>query len=168
MLLLNKNLIKFPAFLVVLLFIQPALSQQLKRVSINTMGSVLSNESIALSQSVGQSSVVTKLTSNNTQLSQGFQQSNSSLLIGTDRKINVQLFPNPNDGAFQFMVTISRDEKFDYYIYDQVGRIISTGNAVGNSLHKVDISSKTISGSYHLKIKTADGSVGNSKLIITK
>ena len=151
-----------------LFLIQSVSSQELKRVSINSLGGIQSNGTLALSQSVGQSSLVTKFKSDKVSINQGFQQPISSVLSGTDQTIEVQLFPNPNAGQFQFSVSLARNEAFDYFIYDQVGRIIAKGEAKGNLLESVDLTSKTSSGSYHLKIKTADGSVGNSKLIITK
>lgn len=143
-------------------------AQEIKRSSINSIGTSRSSENIRISQSVGQAGVTGTAVSNSTTLRQGFQQ--PLILTSEDetREIQITVFPNPNNGEFTFLTNLADQEHFSYQIADAAGKILRKDNCVGGQRVEVQLASSTQSGAYTMFITTEKNWKGNTTIIITK
>ena len=143
-------------------------AQEIKRSSINSIGTSSSSENIRISQSVGQAGVTGTAVSNSTTMRQGFQQPFILTSENESREIQITVFPNPNNGEFTFLTNLDKQEHFSYQITDASGRIIRKDNGVGGQRVEVQLSSNTQSGAYTMFITTEKNWKGNTTIIITK
>lgn len=143
-------------------------AQEIKRSSINSIGTTRSSHNIRISQSVGQAGVTGTAVSHSTTLRQGFQQ--PLILTSEDetREIQITVFPNPNNGEFTFLTNLDDQQHFSYQIADASGRIIRKDNGAGGQRIEVQLATSTQSGAYTMFITTEKNWKGSTTIIITK
>jgi len=104
----------------------------ISRDVIATTGSVISNSSLQISFTIGETFTST-LTSTNNTLSMGFQQGDLFVASTAENgKEELTLFPNPADDQITLKTTLN--SSFKYNIYDISGRVVMNGNGSGNLL----------------------------------
>jgi hypothetical protein len=132
-------------------------SQQITRSSIGSFGSSSNNDGITIQQSVGQPTLVNHVNVEGTGLRQGFQQ--PIYFVEEQNELDVLLYPNPNQGEFSFIVNELSDNKLEYQLFDQLGKLIFQGKTDSNLLTPISIQQPS-PGMYHLKV--SDGTKNSS------
>lgn len=136
----------------------------IQRSSINSFGSVVQQNSLMLSQSVGQSSNVGLLkNSNNISIQQGFQQPIHNSKNGN--KIEVIIFPNPNNGDFSVQFNSWLEGSVELFLYDSQGRLCYSQSCNSGRIFEITILKPLESGLYTLSLSNSH-SVYSEKLII--
>ena len=128
-------------------------AQKIAHSVIGTLGATSNSEGTIFQQSIGQPAIVTNEKNDGTGLRQGFLQPFTFTIESNE--LNVNLFPNPNQGEFAFQVNVENDTKFNYQLFDQSGKLIEFNSAIGNTLVPVKISNPA-QGLYHLQVSTED------------
>jgi hypothetical protein len=141
---------------------EPIYAQKISHSVIGSLGSSSNSEGIIFQQTIGQSAIVTNEKNDGTVLRQGFLQPLTFTIERND--LNVNLFPNPNQGEFKFQVNVDNDTKFNYQLFDQSGKLIEFSSATGRSLVPVKILNPA-QGLYHLKVST-DSKTSSFKIIV--
>lgn len=125
-------------------------SQHLVRSVIGSMGSSFQNAKIAVQFTAGQPSVVSSQTMPHfLYVSEGFHRSGIQVL--RNENYDVYLYPNPNNGKFQFYTSLNADEVFSYQLMDMTGKIIRFGQETGRSEVKMEFN-EMADGMYFLNI----------------
>jgi hypothetical protein len=137
-------------------------AQKIGHSVIGTLGSSSYTDGTIHQQSIGQPAIVTNEKNDGTGLRQGFLQPFTFTIESNE--LNVNLFPNPNQGEFAFQVNVENDTKFNYQLFDQSGKLIEFNSAIGNTLVPVKISNPA-QGLYHLKVST-DSKTSSFKIIV--
>lgn len=109
-----------------------ALSQQLSRWNVNSMGFSVKANNVYLAQSIGQSGVVGNTHKNEIQLRQGFQQPfqcNSGAYNEND-DLNFRIYPNPNNGVFNVEPLLNNRLSYSISIYNQLGQLVRVENTI--------------------------------------
>lgn len=157
------------AFLSLILFISASLvGQTLTRQVISSIGASSNSTGNYVSHTIGQPTPPSSTTNNNLALRQGFEQPPKVKIIKkTDTFISLNIFPNPNDGAFTLTVdTKEENETYTYEIYDLVGKLMQTGSGVGRNERFIKLPSSTGRSVYLIKVKTINGDAGDGKIIV--
>jgi len=129
---------------------------RLKRETIGASGTSSKSPNFNVQSTIGQASLVSNETDNSyLQLSQGFQKAASRKLTIDDWFITV--FPNPNNGEFNFTTTLPANEAFNFEILDAQGRLIKANSGVGGSTITVNLVN-VFDGYYFLKVQTKNSS----------
>lgn len=157
---------KASLLLIILCFSFLAQSQSIKRSSIGSIGNSSNSKSIKLSQSIGQNSVHEKIENKGVILRQGFQQPESRTSNKVSNKIDMHIFPNPNEGNFTAILGLARDENFNYTITDSQGRIIQESVKTNTIENDFSFHASTQKGTYVLRITTKDGKFGQAKIVV--
>jgi hypothetical protein len=135
------------------------------RSVIGGLGSSSFNNDILLQSTIGQPAIIgTEKHLNGLVLRQGFQQSYSIDPAGMEN-LTITLFPNPNNGSFQFFTDLNSDTPYQFEITDARGRVILNGSAKGSEYNHLDIM-QMANSIYYLNIRTTKGS-GFFKIIKT-
>lgn len=136
---------------------------QLQRSSLNSFGSVVSQNDLQLSQSVGQPSNVGVLIKENTGiLHQGFQQPFPMDI--TSEQFNITIYPNPNNGKFSLETDTWLEGEVRIELFDSQGR--QCYSTVFNTGRQFKITSGNFeSGIYTLRISN-NMKTTSQKLII--
>lgn len=143
----NKFLILL-SFLV--LFFAQATSQKLVRSVIGAMGSSFQNDHIAVQFTAGQPSVVSSQTMPDyLYVSEGFHR--SGIQVMRNESYDVYLYPNPNNGQFQFYTSLNKDEVFSYQLMDMTGKVLRYGQESGRVEVKMELS-EMADGMYFLNV----------------
>jgi hypothetical protein len=137
-------------------------AQKISHSVIGTLGATSNSNGIIFQQSIGQPAIVTNEKNDGKGLRQGFLQPFTFTIESNE--LNVNLFPNPNQGEFAFQVNVENDTKFNYQLFDQSGKLIEFNSAIGNTLVPVKISNPA-QGLYHLKVST-DSKTSSFKIIV--
>lgn len=124
-------------------------AQTITRSTIGSLGSSASNDGISIQQTVGQPALVNSVNVNETGLRQGFHQ--PITFIEEQNDLNVNLYPNPNQGDFSFIVNEVSDASISYLLFDQQGKLLFQNTALSNALTPVSIQNPS-PGMYHLKV----------------
>ena len=129
-------------------------SQKIVRSTIGTLGSSKNHHGIVLQQSAGQPALTSnEKLENGTGLRQGFIQ---PIWFETQtNELNVELFPNPNQGEFSFLLSQQDAQSFNYEILDQHGKCVLQKSGTSNQLLGVSIPNPA-RGMYHLNVFQAD------------
>ena len=136
------------------------------RSSINCVGSSTVSKGILISQTGGQSSSVTVSRSGNLSIRQGFQQSNVMHYEIVKTDFSVQLFPNPNDGNFNFALNwFEANETVSYQIVDVNGKKMQEFQVSTPASFAVFIPSIQ-PGIYYLILNSLSGKTASIKFII--
>lgn len=107
------------------------LAQDIERDVFGSSGSEMSNTSMQMSFTIGET--FTSTLSNNEIHTLGFQQANKSGVSVVELSdIEFGLYPNPASEEITFFT--SSEKPFEYKILDISGRVVLAGNASGNSL----------------------------------
>lgn len=155
------KLVKTLVFCCFLLFMHDGYGQSIQRSSMNSWGASMQKGSLILSQTAGQSST-TQVFKNEKYLRQGFQQSSNERMKADDWEI--ALFPNPNNGSFQFSV-ISGEEDIRFKVTDTQGKLVHAETVMQNPQQTVNIN-RLSEGMYFLIVRAADGSQKMKKFIV--
>lgn len=143
-------------------------SQTLIRSSIGSFGNSVAQNGISIQQTMGQSTAPGTVTIVGTDLRQGFIQpplGNANNKLSDNSQIN--LWPNPTQGAFTFSVSGPQSTFFSYSIYSVSGSLIRGGTGTFNT--PVNITETNIAqGFYFLNISIGSNLVGVSKFIMTR
>lgn len=127
----------------------PLNSQTIGRSQISSLGSTNSSSGITFLSAVGQGSLVTFENSNSIVLGQGFIQ--PSFFNGTKSELEINIYPNPNNGTFYLKPISDKSELLSYQLFDSFGNLIRSGESIPNTLINIQISS-IATGIYILKI----------------
>jgi hypothetical protein len=141
--------------------------QEIIRSTIGAIGISTTNEDgISLFQTAGQSSNTSLFDSPEISLRQGFQQ--PPLFNGLSERlemIDFDLYPNPNQGKFYLQVNSTLFDKFNYQIYDALGKLIESGQANANAEQLIN-HEKINPGMYFIKLVVGEQVVGQKKFIV--
>ena len=160
--------LNFCCTLILLLLTSTVQSQEIRRSSISSAGNTSSKNGVYLSQSVGQSSVYRTSGNSETELRQGFQQPLELRSGNTSSIIYITLFPNPNQGIFEFATDLSRETSFTFTIVDMQGKLLADGKGQGGTIQQVQLPEGTVSGMYHLYIQTASKLSGSTEIQVIR
>jgi hypothetical protein len=139
----------------------PSFAQQIVRSTIGSVGSTMTSEKMSIQQTIGQPSVtITATNEKGVFLRQGFLQ--PVIIESLSNELNVQIFPNPNTGSFQFIADVSSNVSFDYTLTDVNGKVILFGEGKGNLLQSLVIDQPS-NGMYFLNI-VGDSSLSSFKI----
>ena len=143
-----------------------ASSQRLMTSVISSFGGSTNNSGLYLSQTAGQQGRIDATNSGSLNLQQGFEK-HFFLNIGLgyqSQKIELSLYPNPNQGNF-FLSSNQRDlNAYTVAVYNTFGKLIFETQL--SYLNSSEISLPFIaSGTYLVRVSTPDGSLGNSKFV---
>lgn len=142
-------------------------SQAIVRQVISPIGVSLNAAGNYISHTVGQPTPPGTATNNKTVLRQGFEQPPKAKPINSEpQKISINIFPNPNDGAFYLTVETFLPVDYSFEIYDAIGKIIMTGDGEGNMEKLINLPHGTGRSIYIIKIKTTSGIIGDGKIIV--
>lgn len=143
-------------------------AQTITRQVISSIGSSTTSTGNYVSHTIGQPTPPSSTTNNNLALRQGFEQPPKIKIIKkTDTFISLNIFPNPNDGAFTLTVdTKEENETYTYEIYDLVGKLMQTGSGIGRNERFIKLPSSTGRSVYLIKVKTIKGDTGDGKIIV--
>ncbi len=146
-----------------LLVVTSGYSQTIGRSVISSYGNSISKNGIHLQQTIGQPTLVThNKMHNDIGLRQGFHQ--PLFFTMTHTKLDVQVFPNPNNGHFSFVITEGEPMPFTYQLFDMAGKLVL--NERVELCQRVDIILNTIeSGIYHLYV-SQNGLSGSFKITV--
>jgi hypothetical protein len=125
-------------------------SQHIVRSSLSSFGSSKHVDGLHIQSTVGQSSITTteRNSDHDLLLRQGFQQ---SILIETIvNNLNVNLFPNPNNGEFIINPSFG-PVAYTYTVFDQFSREIASGLGMGNLDSTVTLNNLS-TGIYYVEI----------------
>lgn len=131
------------------LIFQTVNSQTIGRSQISSLGSTNSSSGISLLSAVGQGSLVTFENTNSIVLGQGFIQ--PSFFNGPKSELEINIYPNPNNGTFYLKPISDKSELLSYQLFDSFGNLIRSGESIPNTVINIQISSIT-TGIYILKI----------------
>ena len=137
------------SFIVVLLSHFVLNAQFTTRSTIGSLGTTSSNDGISIQQTIGQPSSVNHSKVEDIGLRQGFHQ--PITFIEEQNDLNVNLYPNPNNGEFSFIVNEISDASISYQLFDQQGKLLFQNSALTNKLTPVSIQNPS-PGMYHLKV----------------
>lgn len=125
---------------------------RIKRETIGSSGLSSVTTDFKIQATIGQSSLVSNETENNyLHISQGFQKAASGRQKFQDWSIDV--YPNPNNGSFNFSTTLPESESFDFEILDARGRLIYENSGFGGTMISVNLNG-VFDGYYFLKVQT--------------
>lgn len=124
-------------------------SQSIGRSQLSSLGTTNYSTGITLQSTVGQSSLVTFENSNLMILGQGFIQ--PSYLNSIKRELEVNVYPNPNNGSFYLESTSNDPDLILYQLFDSFGNLIQSGEFKPNTVANIQICSLS-TGIYILKI----------------
>lgn len=151
-----KNL-KLLLTMAIALFFFSLQAQELSRSVFASSGETTANGNLKLSWTIGQSGLVGSFTQNPLTLNVGFQQFDDlgTFIVKTNQLSSLRVFPNPFQDAFYLNLELESKGQVDYYIYDNVGKLVLQKN---NSMvmdgyfeEKVSIQNQP-SGMYNLTI----------------
>ena len=141
--------------------------QEIKRSTTSAAGTTLQSDDLKLSQTVGQGSMHTVISTNGVALRQGFQQPLTLRSGVSNKEITITIFPNPNNGVFNFATSLGREEAFTYRILDATGKHIQSGSGEGHNLQVIHMPGETSAGTYIMHISTPDGYSGEAKIVVS-
>lgn len=121
-----------------------------QRSSINSFGKVDKKESLYLSQSAGQPSVIGYFGNKKSGVRQGFQQPISN--TRTLNTITVNLYPNPNNGQFTIQSDTWIEGPTTIELIDSQGRICYNNTYPSGRVFSIKILNRTENGLYSLRI----------------
>jgi hypothetical protein len=152
------------SFILFFLFSQQALSQQIVRSTLGSIGSSMGNGTIMVQQTAGQPSATSFVKNEDgSALRQGFHQ---PYYIEAERNdLTATIYPNPNNGHFCFQVALQEDEQYAYVLLDQARKEIFKGSGLGNQLSEVSLE-QAASSLYHLNI-TSGQRMSSFKIAVT-
>ena len=150
--------------IIFLLLSNVIIGQRIVRSTIGTSGHSNSGGGISIQQSIGQPSLTTNELNDIEKIgiSQGFHQSIN--LLSKNRKLQLIVYPNPNNGEFYFKAPFNNNEFFTYQIIDPLGKTILKESGQGNNITEVDIDF-IAQGVYYIQVRSADITL-NCKIII--
>jgi hypothetical protein len=126
-------------------------AQTIIRSAIGSIGYSGQNGEMFIQQTVGQASLVGNEKTENTGLRQGFIQ--PIQFLEEQNELNVLLYPNPNQGEFSFVVNENSDERINYLLFDQNGKLLLQCETFTNQLTPISIVNPA-PGIYHLKVNS--------------
>jgi hypothetical protein len=139
-------------------------AQQITRSVISPFGNSATRNNLYLSQTVGQPSGYSALNATENRVNQGFEQAFFREIIQFNF-MDWSLFPNPNSGNFQVIVTASQAKTFTLKISDISGKLILSGAGLVGLSQTISLDNSLSRGSYLVHI-TADSGLSSSKLVI--
>ncbi len=139
--------------------------QGIQRSTIGSIGNVIGNDDIALSQSVGQVSVHETIANEQVLLRQGFQQASNELYHNNANGLAISVFPNPNNGQFTISIDSMRSGNYTYRLVALSGQLIEEGETSSN-FSSINVSNKVTTGTYLLQLTAEDGVSAQHKLVI--
>lgn len=162
----NNTCIAFTVFVLSLLT-GSLHGQEIKRSTVSSTGTTVQSDDIKISQTVGQGSMHTIISADGVALRQGFQQPFTLRSGVSNREITITIFPNPNNGVFNFATSLGRDENFTYRILDANGKHIQSGSGEGHNLQVIRMPGETSAGTYLMHISTPEGYSGEAKIVVS-
>ena len=124
--------------------------QKIVRSSIGTGGNTTYKSDLIIQSTIGQPALIThEKQSQNTGVRQGFIQPITFEIQVNE--LDIKLYPNPNSGVFFFDIGIDPNDTFEFYIFDQSGRIILSDERKSQRLVKVELPAVE-SGIYFLQV----------------
>ena len=139
-------------------------SQQITRSVISPFGNSTIKNDVYLSQTAGQPSGFSALNTSENRINQGFEQA----IIREIMQFNFMdwsLFPNPNSGSFQILVTATQAKSYTLKISDISGKLIYSEADLVGLQHSIKLDNMLSKGSYLVHI-TTDTGLSSSKLFI--
>jgi len=125
-------------------------SQKLVRSVIGSMGSTFKNDKLAIQYTAGQPSVVSsQIMPHFLYISEGFHRTGVQVI--RNEGYDVYLFPNPNNGIFQFYTSLNAEEIFSYQFMDMTGKVIRFGQDSGRSEVQMELN-ELADGFYFLSV----------------
>jgi hypothetical protein len=125
-------------------------SQLIIRSTIGAMGGTAKNETSLIQQTIGQPSATSFIhNSDGFAIRQGFHQ--PYLIEAIKKDINVNIYPNPNDGNFCFEILEENNSPYQFQIIDQNGKLLYEGQATAKQKQDVRLG-QVAQSIYFLKI----------------
>lgn len=145
-----------------------ARSQSLERSVTGTSGNYFYvGGTGSLSFTVGENAVTT-LTAASNILTQGFQQTDTSLIdlvFENDVLVSVTIFPNPVSNVLTCVINSENGRSFLFTVYDESGKLVSVPVAATESKFVFDVSNLA-QGNYVLTVVDAKSKVSVSRKFI--
>jgi hypothetical protein len=141
-------------------------SQEIRRSSLNSFGTVVLSNSVYLSQTVGQSSLNAQFMTDGISLRQGFQQP-ISCFVGSLSNVKANIYPNPNQGTFSIQADLPNQETYSLSFMDINGKVIMKELGQSNRPKEIVFPSNTAPGIYFYQLLTEKGKIASDKIIIT-
>jgi hypothetical protein len=143
---------KIKAIVIFLLFIfsLTSFSQLIMRSTIGAMGGSAKSETSIIQQTIGQPSATSFIhNSDGSAIRQGFHQ--PYLIEAIKKDINVNVYPNPNDGNFCFEILEENSAPYQFQIIDQNGKLLNEGQARAKQKQEIRLG-QVAQSIYFLKI----------------
>lgn len=125
---------------------------------ISASGDHYINSTVQLSWSIGEIVIETKSNSTNI-ITQGFHQTNLSVVGIEDYSLSTEINVYPNPTTFMLSIEVDKFEELNYQLFDINGKLISTSVLVQNTT-SISVA-KLATGSYILKV--VDSKTNKSK-----
>ncbi len=157
---MKKSGVYFIVFFMLCLF-----SKTKAQEIVASSGSHFANSEKQISWTLGEP-VITTLSNENFQLTQGFHQS-KLIVTALDEiskpKFDITAFPNPTSDYLKVKIENAAQQKFHYVLYSMDGRIISR-KKIESSISEIPMYSY-VSAAYLLKIFDGDNALKTFKII---
>jgi len=142
-------------------------SQTIVRQVISPIGVTTNVNGNYISHTVGQPTTPGTSSNANLVLRQGFEQPpKGKFVIKSSPQISMNIYPNPNDGAFYLFIESIDPIDYTYEIFDAIGKLIMTGEGVGNVEKYINLPFGTGRSIYIIKIKTNTGHMADGKIVV--
>lgn len=142
-------------------------AQTLVRQVISPIGISTNATGNYISHTIGQSTPPGTTSGSKVVLRQGFEQPPKlKAILEEPETVSLNIFPNPNDGAFYLTVIAVEDVPYTFEIYDAIGKLIMLGDGVGNIEKLVKLPYGTGRSTYIIKVKTESGLLGDGKIVV--
>ena len=165
---MKHSLVTYTTISVFSLFFSSLLSaQSIKRSTLSSTGNTVTTGNIYLSSSTGQSSITGTKTSSDSKIQQGFQQPLQLTNGSVSKRIDLQIYPNPNTGSFYLNTSLPEDTEYSFILFDMNGKQITEGSALSGTRKLVELPNEAESGTYHIHILTTEKLAGSTKIIVT-
>jgi hypothetical protein len=143
------------------------ISQTIVRQVISPIGVTTNVNGNYISHTVGQPTPPGTSHTSNVILRQGFEQPpKGKAVITTPLSVSINIFPNPNDGTFYLNVETKGAIEYTYDIFDAIGKLIMSGDGVGNVEKLISLPFGSGRSIYIIKIKTSSGLLADGKIIV--
>lgn len=141
--------------------------QTIVRQVISPIGLSVNAAGNYISHTVGQPTPPGTTSGSKVVLRQGFEQPpKAKAILEKMQTVNLNIFPNPNNGAFYLTVETLEEVSYSFEIYDAIGKMIMLGDGVGNVEKLINLPFGTGRSIYIIKVKTASGLLGDGKIVV--
>jgi len=153
---------------VVVCFLALSLSSQtIVRQVISPIGVSTNAAGNYISHTVGQPTPPGTASTSKVVLRQGFEQPpKSKAIIDKPESVYLNIFPNPNNGAFYLTVETTTEVSYTFEMYDAIGKLIMLGDGTTNLEKFINLPFGTGRSIYVIKVKTDSGQLGEGKVIV--